>query len=213
MLKYAKRVIADLVELEPEPELALHTYPKYPAPVVVHEHGRPVMRLLRWGVWPSFARDKAQYVTNARDDRLLASATWRRSVAARRCLIPVSGYFEPGAGPAGARGEVLFTLHEQPCFFIAGVWDTDPDGSGTRGHAMVTIAPNAYVAPFQDRMPAVLSDAAALAWLGSTPLEPAQLTHLLRAPAPALMRHEEIPPARKPPPPAPEAPSDQLSLF
>jgi hypothetical protein len=30
---------------------------------------------MRWGVWPFYAKDKPQYITNARNDGLLTEAT------------------------------------------------------------------------------------------------------------------------------------------
>src|SRR5437868_361800 len=97
-----------------------HVYPKYPAAVILDEGGEVVLDVLRWGVWPFYARDKAQYITNARSDGLLTKPTWKQSAALRRCVIPATGYFEPGLGPPGAKGEIQFTLKERPMFFFAG---------------------------------------------------------------------------------------------
>jgi len=190
--KYAKAVLADLRLPEVELEFSEHAYPKYPGPVVIDEHG-PVLQLQRWGVWPSYAREKPQYVTNARDDGLLTKAIWKQATAKRRCLIPATGYFEPGIGPPGARGELFFTLKDRPCFFFAGLWDQDPDGSGQRGYAMVTTTPNAYAGRFHDRMPVVLADADAAKWLGSVPLPPDQIAALCRAMPDDVMQHTEMP--------------------
>ena len=61
-------------------------------------------------------------MTNARNDRLTGS-TWRNATRKRRCLIPAIGYYEPGLGPVGAKGEILFTVRERPVFFFAGLWE------------------------------------------------------------------------------------------
>jgi putative SOS response-associated peptidase YedK len=123
-------------------------------------------------------KEKPTLVTNARDDQLAKIRLWKESVGIRRCLIPVVGYFEPRPGPVVARGEVLFTMRDRPVFFIAGLWDADPDGAWA--YAMVTTSPNAYTALFHDRQPVALSDRDALSWLGATPLAVEQVARLTR---------------------------------
>lgn len=190
VLKYAKEVIDGLEIPADLPEFSLHAYPKSPSPIVVEEAGRRSMQILRWGVGYT-VKGKPTLVTNARDDQLLRIALWKQSTARRRCLIPVSGYFEPGLGPPGAKGELLFTLRDRPAFFIAGLWDADPDG--TRAYSMVTTSPNAYVLPFHDRQPLMLSDADALAWLGSEPLPAERVVALTRPKSFEDLQHEVIP--------------------
>lgn len=179
------------------PKLPVQLYPKYPARVIVQEGAARSLVALRWGVWPFFAREKAQYLTNARADGLLVKPVWKQSAAKRRCLIPATGYYEPGLGPPGAKGEILFTVRERPRFFIAGLWDLDPDASGTRAFTMVTTEPNETAARFHDRMPVVLADAEATAWLGDEPIPDDCLRALCRGlPAEALL-HETLPPKLK----------------
>jgi putative SOS response-associated peptidase YedK len=202
---------------DPLPTARGNIYPKFPAAIVMQERGESSVIEIRWGVWPFYAKDKPQYITNARADGLLTKTTWRQSTRHRRCLIPGTGYFEPGLGPVGARGEVIFTVKERPVFFFAGLWDTDPDDSGTRAFTMVTTEPNEYVRPFHDRMPVVLSDEDAERWIGEEPLSDADLAELCRGlPSEALL-HEEI--AAKPArltikrPGRQQPPDDQLTLF
>ncbi len=169
-----------------------HTWPKSHAPVIIANGAANSLVAMRWGVWPFYARDRPHYVTNARSDGLLAKATWKESAARRRCLVPVSGYYEPGLGPPGARGEVRFGVRDQPGFFIAGLWDTDPDASGESGYALVTSEPNDYAKPFHDRMPVVLSDSAARRWIGNTPLPADELLALCQPCRPEILVHREI---------------------
>lgn len=196
-LEYARQSVPGLYIPAALPKLPGHVYPKYQAKVVLQEGGARTLAALRWGVWPFYARDKPQYLTNARSDGLLTKSVWKESVAIRRCLITANGYFEPGLGPPGAKGEILFTVKERPRFFIAGLWDRDPDGTSTRAFTMVTTEPNETAARFHDRMPVVLGDADALAWLGDEPLADAELARLCRGlPADALL-HEALPPKLK----------------
>src|SRR4051812_14198281 len=189
VLKYAADLLEGLEVPEGLPEFSPHAYPKTPSPVVVEEAGRRVAQMQRWGV-NYLVKGKPALVTNARDDQLLKISLWKKSVASRRCLIPVTGYFEPGLGPPGAKGELFFTMRGRPAFFIAGLWDADPDG--TRAYSMVTTSPNDYTRAFHDRQPVVLSDADALAWLGSQPLAAERVVALTRPPRNEEMQHEVI---------------------
>ena len=139
------------------------------ANVVILEDGTRALAEMRWGVTRFIGEGKMKPVTKARNDRLL-SRTWKPCSVARRCLIPSSGYFEPGLGPPGAKGEILFTVKDRPRFFVAGLWDTDHDVTAERTFTMFTTKPNEFVARFHDRMPVVLDDTDAFAWLGDQPL-------------------------------------------
>lgn len=190
MLQYAAKIVDGLEVPDDLPEYTPHAFPKSPSPVIVEEAGRRVVQMHRWGVGYT-VKGKPTLVTNARDDQLLKIRLWKESVSLRRCLIPLVGYFEPGPGPVGARGEIIFTMRDRPVFFVAGLWDSDPDGG--RAYAMVTTSPNAYTAPFHDRQPVALSDSDALAWLGEQPLQADRIFALTRPPLDAEMHHEVIP--------------------
>jgi len=183
----SRKVITPLLD----PDFPEHTYPKSLAPVLIETAGEQSFVSMRWGVLIPI-QGKLKPVTNARDDKL-TGFSWRYATAERRCLIPATSYFEPGTGPEGARGELLFTVKERPAFFFAGVWNPDAEGSDERGFAMVTTSPNDYVRPFHDRMPVVLTDEEADEWIGDEPLAPNRLKALCRGlPSEALL-HTVIP--------------------
>jgi putative SOS response-associated peptidase YedK len=179
----------DVVAPEDMSALPLHTYPKYQAPVVIQTEAGRSITLARWGVRLEFKNPtgpKLKYVTNARDDKL-CGFTWRYCTAERRCLIPVRAYYEP-EGPEGQTWEVRFTVIDRDAFFIAGIWDMDPDHS-TKSFSMVTTRPNALAPQTQDRMPLVLNDEGARLWLGHTPLQGDDFANLCRPfPAEAMAR-------------------------
>lgn len=176
-----------------------HLYPRRYAPIIFRDNGENIIEDMRWGVFAKI-QGAAKYITNARNDRLLKSVTWKQSAKTRRCLIPGCAYYEPGTGPAGRRGEIRFWVRERPQFFFAGLWDEnpdDPDPAKPRAFAMVTTEPNATAAQFHDRMPVVLSDEEAAAWLGDQPLPEERLLEFCRGlPAEALL-YEMLPAQQK----------------
>ena len=166
-----------------------HIYPKYPAPVIVQQSGARTVEPMAWGVSRFIGQGKTKPVVNARNDKLL-SRTWKSCTDVRRCLIPATGYFEPGLGPPGARGEILVTVKDRPLFLMAGLWE---DGTFT----LVTTEPNELVRTYHDRMPVVLTDSEAEEWLGNEPLPEDRLMALCRGLPSGGLLHETIPPRLK----------------
>lgn len=190
MLRYASKIIEGLEVPDPMPEFTDHAYPKSMSPVIVDEAGRKSVQMHRWGI-SQLVGGKMKLITNSRDDQLPRFSVWKELTATRRCLIPLVAYFEPGLGPEGAKGELLFTMKDRPVFFVAGLWTIEDEN--VRAYSMVTTSPNSYTAPFHDRQPVVLSDADAVAWLGSAPLDVSRVHTLTRPPPNDVMHHEVIP--------------------
>lgn len=162
-------------------------------PVVYASESGALLGGMRWGVWPWYEKAMPRsLIVNARDDKLLTGRLWKKPAAHRRCLIPADGFLE-WAGPVGSKWEVLFHLEDNEPFFFAGLWDNDPDGTG-RGCTIITTRPNEMIAALpHDRMPVILDNDGARAWLGSEPL-PDDRLQALCAPYPAgEMRRVDLP--------------------
>src|SRR5271169_5441124 len=65
-------------------------------PVVACEAQLPGVRAMRWGLVPPGERGKSRprLLANARSETAAALPAFRRSVAARRCLVPANGFYE-----------------------------------------------------------------------------------------------------------------------
>lgn len=115
------------------------------------EHGAIGIDVMAWDV----LGDQAKWpMTNVRN---LVLPQWQRlaSNPARRCLIPLSEFCEwtPGSHDVGGgkpiKGEMWFSVIDQPLFAIAGLWQ--PLAEGRRGFAMVTCDANELVAPIHPK--------------------------------------------------------------
>ena len=114
--------------------------------------------IMRWGFWRAFNPS----INNSRSDKL-ESGMWRDAFRERRCLIPVSAYYEwaPGTG----RRKQAFEIggDEEEWLWIAGIWE--PHREHGPCYSMVTTAAAPSVGFIHDRMPAVLEWAAAEEYL------------------------------------------------
>ncbi|WP_193214628.1 SOS response-associated peptidase [Luteolibacter marinus] len=91
-------------------------------------------------------------VVNSRDDKL-ASPIWREAFAERRCIVPVSEFYE-WSGPAGAKTTHRFRHPQEELLWVAGVWE--PSAEFGNCYSMITTLPNREVGRVHDRMLVVL---------------------------------------------------------
>jgi len=170
--------------------------------------GEPVSRRLgtmAWGLVPSWATDPASgpRPINARLESLRDRPHFAGALAARRCLVPVDGFYEwgpgperppergggperppeRGGGPGGSRHPHLLAPRDGSILAIAAVWDR---WSGRPeplvSCALVTTAANDDVAALHDRMPAFVERRHWDEWLDPDNRDEEALLDLLRRP-------------------------------
>jgi putative SOS response-associated peptidase YedK len=126
-------------------------------PVIVAPDRQVV--LMRWGLVPRWAKDEktAYKMINARVETLAEKPAFRHLLAANRCLVPASGFYEwQGAG----RDKTPYYIHPQGDEFLAfaGLYDTwaGPDGETLQTFTIVTKDADASMARLHHRMPVIL---------------------------------------------------------
>lgn len=182
------------VVLEEDLEPRYNIAPTQLVPVVREDRtGARVLRMQRWGLVPHWARDIGigARMINARAETLASNAAFRDAFDRRRCLVPVSGFYE-WSGTGRARVPHFVTRADGAPFALAGLWarwrprDAGPDAQRLDSCTIITTDANALVAPLHDRMPVILPPEAWAAWLDPS-LEGAAVARWLRpAPADAL---------------------------
>lgn len=114
---------------------------------------------MRWG----FRRDFGDAVNNARSEKL-EGGMWSEAFRERRCVIPVSVFYEWETGGDGRKQAYEFGHPADDYLWMAGVWEDH--GQLGPCYAMVTTGAGPAMARIHDRMPAILgSDADAAAFL------------------------------------------------
>lgn len=173
-------------EAAPGANFAAEVYPGYPGLVVARsEGGGLVTRTMTWG-FPLAMKGKGgrvlkpKPVTNAREDKL-STSFWRPSLAARRCLVPVSAWAE-AEGEKGRMTRTWYALPEAASshsslraqdgdylFAVAGLWR--PTAEWGDAYAMVMCDGCETMADVHDRMPVILEREHWEHWLSGSPDE------------------------------------------
>ena len=142
--------------------------PTQPVPVLLTDHQ---LRLMQWGLVPSWAKDPAigHKIINARAEGIETKPSFKRPLRRQRCLLPASAFFEwQGVkGAKGAKTKYRIARADGDLFALAGLYDTwtSPGGDELTTCTIITCAPNAVMAPIHNRMPVILLPEDEDAWL------------------------------------------------
>lgn len=161
--------------------------------------GRPARREMhaaRWGLVPSWAADRrvGNRMINARRETLGSRPAFRASLARRRCVLPVDGFYE-WQRQDGLRIPHYIAAESGHPLALAGLYAfwSDPERPPDDPHrwvlsaTIVTTGASGELATIHDRVPVVLRRGEALdEWLDPGVEEPERALAALTADAPAL---------------------------
>jgi putative SOS response-associated peptidase YedK len=140
-----------------------------------HKTGEVSLDPLRWGLIPNRCRDPygGRRPINAKCETVRDLPTFRDAYRARRCLVPVDGFFEWKA-IKGQRGKQPYAIAMKggAPFALAGIWENwrqPASGKWIRTFAIITTDANELVAEVHDRMPVILAPGDYARWLGEEP--------------------------------------------
>ncbi|MGP6087129.1 SOS response-associated peptidase [Antarctobacter jejuensis] len=138
--------------------------------VVMQDDGRR-LQAMRWGFLPHWYKtpNGGPLLINARAETIAEKPAFKAACRERRCLIPVSGFYEWTKDEDGNRLPwYIFPAGAGPLVF-AGVWqDWERDGQAFRTCAVVTCGANTPMSTIHHRMPVVLDPADWALWLGES---------------------------------------------
>jgi putative SOS response-associated peptidase YedK len=138
------------------------------------EGGAPELVPMRWWLTPYWAKEVGtRYAMfNARSETLASSRAFREPFRRRRCVVPVSGFYEwcrrTEGGAAG--GKVPYYIRPQAAdgLLLAGIWDRWRDAASDtvlESFAIVTTPAADAMAFVHNRQPVMLSLEDARGWL------------------------------------------------
>jgi putative SOS response-associated peptidase YedK len=123
--------------------------------------------------------DSKRYI-NARAETIDQLPTFRTAFRKRRCLIPMSGFYEPDH-VTNSKDPYYFHLADDRPFVCAGIWErSETDVGRVCSYSVITVPANQAVSAVHDRMPAILDNAAQALWLDPSIEDPAILTSVLK---------------------------------
>ena len=122
-----------------------------------------------WGLVPSWwnkpLSEKKFSTFNARCENVHEAASFRGSFRHKRCLIPVSGFYE---WMRDGKSKIPFAigLRNRRWFCFAGLWDCAMiDGSELHTFTILTTTPNDVMAGIHTRMPVIIHPDNYMRWI------------------------------------------------
>jgi putative SOS response-associated peptidase YedK len=160
---------------------------------IVSNDGTRALERMRWGLVPGWWKKPLKELKlatfNARAETVDEKPMFRSAFKRKRCLIPVSGYYEWQDTPGGKQPWYFTARDGSPALTIAGLWDewTNPEtGKPLKSCTMIITEPNKFVAEVHDRMPVLLTEKQFDPWLtgeaGVESLKPAPNNFLQKWP-------------------------------
>lgn len=133
--------------------------------------------MLRWGLVPFWSKDPkaGPPMINARADTVRTKPSFRSAFKARRCLMPMSGFYE-WSTIGKAKQPYHVEMKDRRPFAVAALWESwGKDDNVVESCALITTDPNPLMAEFHDRMPVIVPPEEYDRWLQGTPDEAAEL--------------------------------------
>ena len=152
------------------------------------------LNLASWGLIPSWAKDSSRQANaiNARVESISEKPTFRSAFKSRRCLVPVSGYYEWATELGQYRPKQPFFISnkESKTLAIAGIYEewVNPESNQLlTTAAIITRSAVGIVAPIHNRMPVILPSTLWAEWLNPDELSKSEVVdylHMLDLPKP-----------------------------
>jgi len=138
---------------------------------------------MRWGLIPSWAKDEkiGNSLINARAEGIESKPAFRVAFRQRRCIVPVSGFYEWEKLGARRQPHYVTSAGDEP-LALAGLWESwqSAEDGTVESFTVITTTPNEMMARLHDRMPVILDAADFGAWLDPASQDAARTAALLR---------------------------------
>jgi putative SOS response-associated peptidase YedK len=140
------------------------------------------LRFMRWGLVPPWAKDLSisTKMINARAETVSEKASFKKPLRERRCLVPMSAYYEWKA-EGSKKQPYRIAVAQEEMFSVAGLYEIwhrgQPDELFT--YTIITTSATQSTLAVHDRMPVILHQADEATWLNPDITEPELLLPLL----------------------------------
>ena len=143
----------------PNMQPSFNVCPTDPVDVIVPRDGKRELVQMRWGLipfwWSKPLKELRLATFNARVETVETKPFFREPFKQRRCLLPLSGYYEWQDTPGGKQPWYFTARDGSPLLTAAGLWDqwkNKENGERVKSCTMIISEPNDVVAEVHDRM-------------------------------------------------------------
>ena len=158
--------------------------------VVTSDDSGRRLRPMRWGFIPHWYKkpNGGPLLINARAETIAEKPAFREACRTRRCLIPVTGFYEWFREGDAAPLPWFVSRSDKEPLVMAGVWQNwERDGEAHTSCAIVTTSANQAMARIHHRIPVILTQDNWALWLGEEGKGAARI--MKSAPEDALLFH------------------------
>ncbi|TMW73492.1 SOS response-associated peptidase [Alteribacter natronophilus] len=147
----------------------------------VQGHSKIRAGFMKWGLVPFWAKDTSigYKMINARSETADEKPSFRNLMRKRRCLIPVSGFYE-WKKENGRKQPYYIHPSSEDLFVFAGLWDRwEKNGQTLHTCTILTTGANSLMEAVHHRMPVILGREGRERWINPSVTEPDDLKDLL----------------------------------
>jgi len=153
-----------------------NTAPTHTVPILRHEESVVVVDPMQWGLVPSWSKDPSvgSKMINARSETITEKPSFRQSVPGRRCIIPMSGFYEWDRSDPKRKIPYFVTREDGHLMLVAGIWTPSPALDGRHTFSLITRESVDDLSYIHSRSPVELHADDALEWM-CNPVPPLEL--------------------------------------
>jgi len=141
------------------------------------------MRLFKWGLVPSWAKDAAMgyKMINARSETVALKPAFKAAMRRRRCLIPAQGFYEWRDENGKRQPWFITSKIPEEVLAFAGIWEHFESAAGEliQSAAIITCPANGLVSPIHERMPVIVNKEDDARWLDPNLSDPSQVQDII----------------------------------
>jgi putative SOS response-associated peptidase YedK len=153
-----------------------NTAPTHTVPILRHEESVVVVDPMQWGLVPSWSKDPSvgSKMINARSETITEKPSFRQSVPGRRCIIPMSGFYEWDRTDPKRKVPFFVTREDGCLMLVAGIWTPSPALEGRHTFSLITRESVDDLSHIHSRSPVEFHADDALEWM-CNPVPPLEL--------------------------------------
>ena len=130
--------------------------PTQNAPVVFEENNKRILKNMRWGLIPSWAKDNsfASKLINARSETIADKPSFKNLITTNRCIVLANGYYE-WVNVDNKKHPYFIYSEENTMISMAGLWTEWRD---VVSFTIITKQSNISIRHLHHRMPLILQE-------------------------------------------------------